>query len=88
MIIDECKKDLASEFGMKDLGLKHEFIGLEVWKRLNDIFLIQGKYMANILKRLSMMDSKSMTTPMDKNLKNIMSDYALNSYLVDAMMYR
>ena len=59
-----------------------------MWKRLNDIFLIQGKYMANILKRLSMMDSKSMTTPMDKNLKNIMSDYALNSYLVDAMMYR
>ena len=44
--------------------------------------------MANILKRLSMMDNKSMTTPMDKNIKNIMSDYALNSYLVDAMMYR
>ena len=73
---------------MKDLGLKHEFIGLEVWKRLHDIFLSQGKYMVKILKRFNMMDCKSITTLMDPNLKKIMSDYASNSYLVDPMMYR
>ena len=29
--INECKKKLAAEFGMKDLGMMHYFLGLEVW---------------------------------------------------------
>ena len=31
MLIVECKKDLASKFGMKDIGLMHYYLGLEVW---------------------------------------------------------
>jgi hypothetical protein len=27
----ECKHALASKFGMKDLGMMHYFLGLEVW---------------------------------------------------------
>jgi hypothetical protein len=30
-LIDECKRALASEFEMKDLGKMHYFLGLEVW---------------------------------------------------------
>jgi hypothetical protein len=30
-LIAECKRDLASEYEMKDFGLMHYFLGLEVW---------------------------------------------------------
>jgi hypothetical protein len=30
-LIDGCKQSLASEFEMKDIGLMHYFLGLEVW---------------------------------------------------------
>ena len=36
--INECKK-LAAEFDMKDLGMMHYFLGLEVWQYLDNIFL-------------------------------------------------
>jgi hypothetical protein len=47
-LIIECKKRLASEFEMKDLGLMHYFLGLEVWQSLERIFLNQGKYAVEI----------------------------------------
>jgi len=31
-LIEECKKNLEIEFDMKDLGLMHYFLGLEVWQ--------------------------------------------------------
>ena len=30
--INECKKNIATEFEMKYLGMMHYFLGLEVWK--------------------------------------------------------
>ena len=51
---------------MKDLGLMHYFLGLEVWQILEEIFLNQGKYAVDILKSF---ECKSMATPMDTNLK-------------------
>ena len=82
-----CKKKLASEFEMKDLGLMHYFLGLEVWKRKNEIFLGQGKYTIDILKRFRMLDCKSIATPMDENLKKL-RDSASDSNLIDPTMYR
>jgi hypothetical protein len=31
-LIHSCKEDLAKEFEMKDLGLLHYFLGLEIWQ--------------------------------------------------------
>jgi hypothetical protein len=84
-LIVGCKRELSSEFEMKDLGMMHYFLGLEVWHRSNDIFLNQGKYTVEILQRFRMMDYKSMTTSMTINLK-LLSDKYLN--LVDPTMYR
>jgi hypothetical protein len=48
-LIVGCKRELALEFEMKDLGPIHYFLGLEVWQRLDEIFLSQGKYTINIM---------------------------------------
>ena len=61
-LIAWCKKKLASEFEMKDLGLMHYFLGLEVWLRQKEIFPSQGKYTINIPERFGMLDCKSMAT--------------------------
>ena len=37
-LIAECKQRLATEFEMKDLGLMHYFLGLEVWQSPERIF--------------------------------------------------
>eukprot|EP00253_Pinus_taeda_P025755 PITA_25755 len=31
-LVEDCKKNLATEFDMKDLGQMHYFLGLEVWQ--------------------------------------------------------
>ena len=59
-------------------------LGMEVWQSTNGIFLGQGKYAVEILKRFGMMDCKTMATPMASNLK-LLSD--ASSETVDAMMY-
>ena len=83
-LIADMKKKLVAEFEMKDLGMMHYFLGMEVWQSVDGIFLGQGKYAVEILKRFGMMDCKAMTTPMASNLK-LLSD--ASSELVDAMMY-
>jgi hypothetical protein len=84
-LITGCKRELALEFKMKDIGLMHYFLGLEVWQQPGDILIGYGNYTLEILKRFGMMDYKSMTTPVTINL-NILG--ASDSGLVDPMMYK
>eukprot|EP00253_Pinus_taeda_P011034 PITA_11034 len=70
-LIHKCKRELASEFEMKDLGLMHYFLGLEVWQKPGEIFLSQGKYFVKILERFGMVDYKPVTTPMELNFKKL-----------------
>ena len=69
---------------MKDLGMMHYFLGMEVWQNADGIFLGQGKYAVEILKRFGMLDYKAITTPTTSNLK-LLCDASLET--VDATMY-
>jgi hypothetical protein len=83
--IAECKRALTTKFEIKDLGLMHYFLGLEVWQRTNEIFLSQAKYIVEILKKFGMTECKSMPTPMVVDLKK-MSD--IDSGEVDPHLYK
>ena len=85
-LIAQCKRELTSEFEMKDLGLMQYFLGLEVWQKAGEIFLTQGKYVVDILQRFGMQDCKSMSVPMTTNLKKL-RDSATNSQDADSTLY-
>ena len=70
---------------MKDLGLIHYFLGLEVWKTQGETFLAQGKYIVDVLNRFGMMYFKSMSTLMVTNLRKL-HDSDTGSDLVDPTM--
>eukprot|EP00253_Pinus_taeda_P012905 PITA_12905 len=72
-LIHKCERELASEFEMKDLGLMHYFLRLEVWQKPREIFLSQRKYVVKILERFGMVDCKPVTTPMELNFKKLCS---------------
>lgn len=78
-LIGCCKKDLALEFEMKDIGLMHYFLGLEVWQEKGHIFLGQRKYTVDILSRFHMGDCRPMS---------MQKLHAFESELVDSTLYR
>jgi hypothetical protein len=84
-LITECRKKFTLKFEMKYLGLMHYFLGLEVWKSPERIFLNQGKYAVEILKRFDMLECKSMNTPMETKMKLLVDT---SSDLIDVMLYR
>jgi hypothetical protein len=70
-LIIQCKKELSTKSDMKDLGLMHYYLGLEVWQKCGEVFLGQGKYIVNILQKFGMIDCKSMATPMITDLRKL-----------------
>ena len=58
------RSDLAKEFEMKNLGLLHYFLGLEIWQRSDGLFVSQGKYAWEILKKFNMHGCKPVDTPL------------------------
>ena len=84
-LITDAKRRIFVEFKMKYLGMIHYLLGMELWQSADGIFLGQGKYPVEILKRFRMMDCKEMATPMASNLK-LLCDASLET--VDATMYR
>jgi len=73
------------ELEMKDIGLMHYFLGLEVWQEGGHIFLEQGQYVVDVLSRFHMANCRPMATPMITKWKKL---HASDSSLVDSTLYR
>lgn len=84
-MIKSCKEDLEREFEMKDMGLMHFFLGLEIWQRDMELFVSQGKYANEILKKFHMERSKPMETPL---VGNWMKEDATLGEVVEDIIYR
>eukprot|EP00253_Pinus_taeda_P021821 PITA_21821 len=52
---------------MKDMGLMHYFLSMEVWQKDGEVFVSQGKYANEILRRFHMEKCKPMQTPLASN---------------------
>eukprot|EP00253_Pinus_taeda_P009486 PITA_09486 len=66
-LVQSCKEDLAREFEMKDMGLMHDFLGMEVWQKDGEVFVSQGKYANEILRCFHMEKCKPMQNPLARN---------------------
>eukprot|EP00253_Pinus_taeda_P024766 PITA_24766 len=84
-LIKSCKKDLAREFEMKDMGLMHYFLGMEVWQRDGEVFVSQVKYSNEILKHFHMEMCKPMETPLAGNWRK---EDATSGEVVVTTIYR
>jgi hypothetical protein len=84
-LIHSRKDDLAKEFEMKDLGLLHFFLGLEILQRDGELFVSQGKYAREILGKFHMEGCKPMDTHVPRNWRK---EDATSREVVDSTVYR
>ena len=65
--ITRIHKELATEFEMKNLGGLKYFMGIEVAKSKQGIFIFQRKYVLDILTEVIMLECKPMDTSIVQN---------------------
>ena len=54
---------------MKDLGDLHYFLGIEIIRTSQGIWMSQRQYVLNMLGKYGMLDCKSISVPLDQNGK-------------------
>jgi len=84
-LIKSCKENLVREFEMKDIGLMHYFLGMEVWQGDEEFLVSQGKYANKILKKFQTERNKPMETPLACNWRK---EDVNSSEVVEATIYR
>ncbi|XP_030460809.2 uncharacterized mitochondrial protein AtMg00810-like [Syzygium oleosum] len=67
--ISRLQEKLAEEFEMKNLGGLKYFLGIEVARSKEGIFLSQRKYVLDLLAEVGMLDCKPADTPIVQNHK-------------------
>ena len=85
LVIVTRESSLISTFLVVMFGELSYFLGLQIKKIKNDIFMSQGKYIIGMLKKFGIDDAKIISTPMGTN-GNLDSNSSGN--MVDQKMYR
>ena len=83
--ISQTRENLSVRFQMKELGELKHFLGLEVEKVREGMFLCQQKYAREILEAFKMLECKPLLTPMEPNNKLRTGE---GKDLEDTRMYR
>jgi hypothetical protein len=78
------KTNLKKKFEMSDLGFFHYFLGLQVLKTNEGIFLSQSKYACDLIRRFHMDDCKPSPSPFQSRVKLVAT---CTSVEVDSTMY-
>nr|CAE02229.2 OSJNBb0015C06.7 [Oryza sativa Japonica Group] len=70
--ISTLKKQLSSEFHIKDLGAAKKILDMEITRDRNSglLFLSQQSYIKNVLQRFNMHDTKPVSTPTALHFKS------------------
>ena len=90
--IHRIRENLSIRFQMKELGELKHFLGLEVERTKDGIFLGQQKYAKDLLERYGMLDCKPISTPMDPNVKfkdegKKLEDVTMYQRMVGSLIY-
>ncbi|GKV26673.1 hypothetical protein SLEP1_g35931 [Rubroshorea leprosula] len=83
--VEELKQSLSQKFEMKDLGVLSYFLGLEVTSSDDGYLLSQVKYASDLVSKAELNDGKSVSTPLEPNVKLTPMD---GSPLSDPTRYR
>nr|GEU93930.1 putative ribonuclease H-like domain-containing protein [Tanacetum cinerariifolium] len=68
LLCREFKALMHDKFQMSAMGELNFFVGLQVLQKKDGIFLLQDKYVGDILKKFGYSDIRSANTPMDKEI--------------------
>ena len=87
-LIKDIKDKFSSFFDMKDMGRLHHFVGMKVEQNddTGEVWIGQGCYTGDILKRYGMENCNAVSTPMDPGLK--MKSASSDDTVVDQSMYQ
>lgn len=72
-IISRVKNFIHDKFQIKDLGQLHYFLGIEVPRSANGLFLNQRKYALDLISETGLTACKPSSTPMDPKHKLTLS---------------
>eukprot|EP00253_Pinus_taeda_P030259 PITA_30259 len=92
-LIENFKIVMKEEFEITDMGLLRYFLGIEVEKNGNEIFISQAKYVNEVLERFNMHESKATITLTVMGLKLSKEDSSkdfdpsLYKSIVGSLMY-
>nr|XP_020162313.1 uncharacterized mitochondrial protein AtMg00810-like [Aegilops tauschii subsp. strangulata] len=92
-LLSQLTARLRAEFAIKDLGPLHYFLGVEVVRRPDGLFIHQRKYAHELLERVGMLNCKPDATSVDTKAKlsatdgSPASDAALYRSIVGALQY-